>query len=147
MEVSQLDKSHGLNIFLSTKNVHLDRLYFKRKYLKLVIESLGLFRHVGAGDVGAELLEADHPVVVVVDLGQPVAHLDTRQLTEKSTIGMKSSIRKKKFCSCCSCCVRPLWILKCCDMKLLTDDKKYRIRETLNLLACAYSSTNTKKLK
>ena len=29
----------------------------------------------GAADVGAELLEADHPVVVVVGLGQPLVHL------------------------------------------------------------------------
>ena len=30
----------------------------------------------GAGDVCLELLEADHPVVVVVGLGQPLVHLE-----------------------------------------------------------------------
>ena len=66
--------------FSSLKKSHLDSLYFKRQWLKLVIESLILFGHDGAPDVGFELLEADHPVVVVVILRQPLAHLTPDKL-------------------------------------------------------------------
>ena len=68
--------------FSALKNVHLDSLYFDRQGLTLVIKSLILFRHDCAPDVGFELLKADHPVVVVVVLGQPLAHLDTRQIQQ-----------------------------------------------------------------